>query len=88
MLRALGCVPAAVREDTVGWPRSRACTNRGAPLARARRRRAYHALSWGGDADELRRGLELAKKVQQALINGGWGGLGWAGGSMGRALQL
>ena len=47
-------------------------------------RRAYHALSWGSDDGELRRGLELAKKVQQALINGeagrrqaGWGGVGW-----------
>ena len=48
-------------------------------------RRAYHALSWGSDDGELRRGLELAKKVQQALINGeagrrqagrvGWGGV-------------
>lgn len=34
------------------------------------RRRAYHALSWGSDAGELRRGLDLAKKVQQALISG------------------
>lgn len=33
-------------------------------------RRAYHALSWGSDMGELRRGLDLAKKVQQALING------------------
>jgi cell division control protein 45 len=33
--------------------------------------RAYHALSWGSDDGELRRGLELAKKVQQALINDG-----------------
>lgn len=33
-------------------------------------RRAYSALSWGSDCDELRRGLDLAKKVQQALVNG------------------
>ncbi|EFN58772.1 hypothetical protein CHLNCDRAFT_50260 [Chlorella variabilis] len=33
--------------------------------------RAYHALSWGSDAGELRRGLDLAKKVQQALISDG-----------------
>ncbi|KAI3436794.1 hypothetical protein D9Q98_006205 [Chlorella vulgaris] len=32
---------------------------------------AYYALSWGRDQGELRRGLELAKKVQQALINDG-----------------
>lgn len=33
--------------------------------------RAYSALSWGSDCDELRRGLDLAKKVQQALVNDG-----------------
>lgn len=33
--------------------------------------RAYHALSWGDDSGELRRGLELAKKVQSALVNDG-----------------
>jgi hypothetical protein len=33
-------------------------------------RRAYQALSWGPDSGELRRGLDLAKKVQQALVNG------------------
>lgn len=38
----------------------------GLPLSR----RAYGALSWGSDCDELRRGLDLAKKVQQALVNG------------------
>lgn len=28
----------------------------------------YHALSWGSDGGELRRGLDLAKRVQKALI--------------------
>ena len=33
-------------------------------------RRAYHALSWGSDGGELRAGLDMAKKVQRALVNG------------------
>ena len=47
-------------------------------------RRAYHALSWGCDAGELRRGLDLAKKVQQAIVNGeGWPGLAGLAGCVG-----
>jgi hypothetical protein len=34
------------------------------------RRCAYYALSWGNDRGQLRRGLDLAKKVQQAIVNG------------------
>ncbi|PSC71473.1 cell division control 45-like protein [Micractinium conductrix] len=33
--------------------------------------RAYHALSWGSDGGELRAGLDMAKKVQRALVNDG-----------------
>lgn len=33
--------------------------------------RAYHALTWGDDKGELHRGLDLAKKVQRALITEG-----------------
>ncbi len=47
-----------------------ACGRAHQPANLPTRRRAYHALSWGSDDDELRQGLELAKKVQQALING------------------
>ena len=36
-------------------------------------RRAYYALSWGDDEGELRRGLELAKRVQRALVRAGGG---------------
>lgn len=33
-------------------------------------RSAYYALSWGNDRGQLRRGLDLAKKVQQAIVMG------------------
>lgn len=33
--------------------------------------RAYHALSWGQDQGELRKGLDLAKKIQRALVTDG-----------------
>jgi hypothetical protein len=32
------------------------------------RSRAYRALSWGDDQGELHRGLDLAKRLQKALI--------------------
>uniref|UniRef100_A0A1D2AER3 Cell division control protein 45-like protein n=1 Tax=Auxenochlorella protothecoides TaxID=3075 RepID=A0A1D2AER3_AUXPR len=35
--------------------------------------RCYHALSWAHDQGELRKGLELAKRVQKALISDGGG---------------
>jgi cell division control protein 45 len=36
-------------------------------------RRCWNALSWRDDAGELRRGIELAKKVQCALVSDGGG---------------